>query len=128
MTLEFLCTCIQKKSVDIFLPSSGRSFPGGHSNFFPAEEYEFHENAPRELKEVVVQYFERGSKWVPNENQVKFKKIRNEGGRMLLSKEMILNDVWADMMTRYRLASRLESAAGVLAADLFVENMDGECI
>jgi putative glycosyltransferase (TIGR04372 family) len=88
---------------------------GGHSNFLPEEDFVYEENSAEELKDVVREYFNRDSNWRPSANQIRMNNARIEGGYKLFGEEMISNDPWADVMNRYRLASRLEAASGVIS-------------
>ena len=89
---------------------------GGHSTFSPEEEYEFHENTPEELRAVVVEYLDRPENWVHSPLQKEFNALRINGARELLRSEFNPGDNFADMLARYRLASRLESVQGTLGA------------
>jgi putative glycosyltransferase (TIGR04372 family) len=89
---------------------------GGHSNFGSPEKYQFHENSPEELRDFVVEFFDRKSNWEPSPEQLNFSQIRINEGKKLLSAVLISEDFSDDLTSRYRLASRLESSQGCLCS------------
>lgn len=98
---------------------------GGHSNFLPEEDYEFEENSAEELKYVLMEFFNRDSNWSPSSNQIRMNNVRIDGGYKVFGEEMISNDPWADVMNRYRFASRLEAASGVISDNFLRQKLNG---
>ena len=101
---------------------------GGHSGFYPEDAYEFHENTPEELRAIVIEYLDRPQDWTPSPIQLRFNEERVIGARELLAQELHIGDVFADMLTRYRLAARLESTCGFLGTAFLEQKIlpDGE--
>jgi len=98
---------------------------GGHSNFLPEEDFDYEENSAEELKDVVNEYFNRDTNWSPTANQIRMNDARIDGGYKLFGQEMISGDPWADVMNRYRLASRLEAAGGVISDKFLRQKSNG---
>jgi putative glycosyltransferase (TIGR04372 family) len=98
------------------------------------DDYVFHENTPEELRAVVKEYFDRRDDWEPTLLQRQFNEARIQRGRELLSNRIYTADdvqlyyrknvVDYDLFERYRLASRLESAVGMLGAEFLEQNWD----
>ncbi|MBK6908545.1 MAG: TIGR04372 family glycosyltransferase [Rhodocyclaceae bacterium] len=98
-------------------------------------DYLFHENTPAELRDVVKEFFDRSDRWEPSPLQCLFNEVRIRQGREILSNRLFYpnnvqsyyqkNSADYDLVERYRLASRLDSAVGVLGAK-FVE-VNWEC-
>lgn len=98
------------------------------------DDYIFHENTPEELRAVVKEYFDRREDWEPTPLQRQFNEARVRRGKELLSKRIYSADdvqlyyrknvVDYDLVERYRLASRLDSAVGMLGAEFLEQNWD----
>lgn len=105
------------------------------SSFLPLEnEYVFYENTPDELKTVVKEFFDRNDDWVPTALQRQFNELRVRRGREVISKVVydannvipyLRSDVVnMDLVERYRFASRLDSAVGVVGAEFLQKNWE----
>ena len=90
----------------------------------PVEDYVFEENSAEELKDVLKEYFNRDSNWSPSPNQIRMNNARVDGGYKVFGEEMISNDSWADVMNRYRFASRLEAASGVISDNFLIQKLN----
>lgn len=98
------------------------------------DDYVYYENTPDELTAVVTEFFDRGDSWEPTAMQQKFNETRVLRGRELLSETMFSHEdvqlyfrknvIAYDVMNRYRLASRLESALGTLGTEFLKQNWD----
>jgi putative glycosyltransferase (TIGR04372 family) len=98
------------------------------------DDYVFYENTTDELRAIVNEYFDRNQQWKPTQLQRQFNELRALRGRELLSTKMYQGEDVAlyyrknvedyDSVERYRLASRLESVAGVLGAEFLQQNWD----
>ena len=98
------------------------------------EDYVFHENSPDELKAVVVEFFNRGDNFGHSELQTQFDDWRIKRGRDIVSERMFLpedvqlyyrkNITDYDLLERYRLASRLESAVGCMGSEFLHKNWE----
>lgn len=98
------------------------------------DDYVFHENTPDELRTVVKEFYDRNDDWRPTLLQRQFNEARVQRGRELLSSRIYTADdvqlyyrknvVDYDLVERYRLASRLESAVGMLGAEFLEQNWD----
>lgn len=95
-----------------------------HSLLNFGDDYVFYENNPEELKTVVKEFFDRGEDWEPTPLQRQFNELRVCFGRKLISEPILSNDDFSDMHQRYRLASRLDSATGVISDDYLRKNWD----
>jgi len=98
---------------------------GGHSNFLPEEDFVYKENSPEELRDVVKEYFNRDSNWSPSASQLKMNHARINGGYRLFGEVMDTSDQRGDVMNRYRLASRLEAARGVISENFLHKKSNG---
>lgn len=97
-------------------------------------DYLFHENTPDELREIVKEFFDRGDRWTPTPLQRLFNETRIRQGREILSNRLFYADnvqsyyqknaADYDLVERYRLASRLDSAVGMLGAKFLHSNWD----
>lgn len=93
------------------------------------DDYVFHENTPDELRAVVTEYFARGAHWQPTPLQLKFNDLRVRRGTELINEAIYSADdvqlyyrknvVAYDVMNRYRIASRLDSAVGMLGRSFY---------
>lgn len=102
------------------------------------EDYEFHENTPDELRAVVKEFFDRDADWKETPLQRSFAELRIRRGKEILSEVMFsANDVTPyfrkdivnyDFTERYRLASRLDSAVGVLGTEYLQENWEDDVL
>lgn len=98
------------------------------------EDYVFYENTPDELRAVVKEFFDRGDKWDSTPLQRQFAEFRVRRGREIISEVMISADdvtpyfrrdvVNYDLTERYRLASRLDSAVGMLGTEFLQKNWE----
>ena len=131
--LTNMCSCmfaypLRKTDIGIFknvyCKSLGRnlspfewpSMPwGGHGAFSPENDFVFTENSPEELRLTVKEYFDRDASQKKTQSQKLLNQFRSDSYRKLLSREMIIGDKWADMLHRYRYASRLDSSTGTIA-------------
>jgi len=86
-------------------------------------DYKFFENDSQELKAVVREFFERGDNWERSQLQRQFDELRVCNGKKLISESVISNDVF-ETNQRYRLASRLDSAVGVLGSEYLQKNWE----
>lgn len=87
-------------------------------------DYVFYENDLEELRAVVKEFFDRGDNWEPTPLQRQFNELRVCFGRKLISEPILSNDDFSDMNQRYRFASRLDSATGVISDDYLRKNWD----
>lgn len=95
-------------------------------------DYVFYENTPDELRSVVKEFFDRGDEWEPSPLQRQFAELRLHQGREIIGDVMFTaNDVYSyyhksivnfDLTERYRLASRLDSAIGMLGTEFLQQN------
>lgn len=98
------------------------------------DDYVFHENTPDELRAVVAEFFDRGDNWEPTSLQCQFNDLRTRRGGELISETIYSIDdvqlyyrknvVAYDVMNRYRIASRLDSAVGLLGAEFLRQNWE----
>jgi putative glycosyltransferase (TIGR04372 family) len=98
------------------------------------DEYAFHENTPDELRTVVKEFFDRGDDWEPTPLQRQFNEVRIRRGREIISERLFFPDnvqpyyrknvAEYDLVERYRLASRLDSAVGMLGTEFLQQNWD----
>jgi putative glycosyltransferase (TIGR04372 family) len=98
------------------------------------DEYVLYENDSDELRAVVKEFFERGDYWEPTALQRQFNELRILTGRKIISEEMFnagnvqpyysKNVAEYDLLERYRLASRLDSAVGMLGANYLQQNWE----
>jgi len=98
------------------------------------DDYVFYENTPSELSTVVKEFFERGDDWELTPLQRQFAELRLRRGKEIISEVMFDPDDIApafhedaanyDVVERYRLASRLDSAVGTLGTEFLQENWD----
>lgn len=113
----------------IFEPWAGVSFSHNIGG-----DYLFYENTPEELREVVKEFFDRGDSWEPTPLQCLFNETRIRQGKQILSKRLFdadnvqsyyqKNASDYDLVERYRLASRLDSAVGMLGTEFLQNNFD----
>ena len=85
-------------------------------------DYVLYENDPEELRAAVQEFFDRDGNGDPTLLQHEFNELRLLRGRALLGKPIVADDSFADLHQRYRLASRLESAIGVISDDYLQKN------
>ena len=98
------------------------------------DDYVFYENTSDELRAIVTEFFDRGDNWEATPLQRQFNDLRVRRGRELLSETIYSVDdvqlyyrenvVEYDVMNRYRLASRLDSAVGMLGSEFLLQNLD----
>jgi putative glycosyltransferase (TIGR04372 family) len=97
-----------------------------HSLLNFGDDYVFYENNPEELKTVVKEFFDRGEDWEPTPLQRQFNELRVCFGRKLISEPILSNDDFSDMHQRDRLASRLDSAVGMVGAEFLQKNWESD--
>jgi hypothetical protein len=73
---------------------------------------------------VVKEFFDRGEGWQPIPLQRELNELRLQSGRKLLDTTIIPGNDFANAADRYRLASRLDSAIGVLGSDFLSTNLE----
>lgn len=98
------------------------------------EDYVFHENSPDELRSVVAEFFSRGDSFQRSDLQVQFDGIRIKRGKEIVSERMFYSEdvqlnfrknvVDYDLLERYRIASRLDSAVGCMGAEFLQKNWE----
>lgn len=98
------------------------------------DEYVFYENTPDELRAVVKEFFDRSDDWEPTPLQQQFNDSRVHRGREIISERLFFADnvqpyyrknvADYDLVERYRLASRLDSAVGMLGAEFLQQNWE----
>lgn len=105
-------------------------------------DYVLYENTSEELKAVVREFFDRGDDWEPTPLQLEFNRLRVVNGRKIISRPIFAgadaqqkysnevnnpfapDDFLYDMLERYRLASRLDSMAGMLGQQYLQNNWE----
>lgn len=85
-------------------------------------EYKVYENSPDELKNTVIDFFERQENPEIDELQNCLNDLRKIQGKSMIDQVLIPGDFYSDIHTRYRLASRLNSASGVISSDFLKKN------
>ena len=99
--------------------------PWEANSYWPlGQDYVLHENDAEELRTVVKEFFDRGEGWQPTPLQRELNELRLQSGRKLLDTTIIPGNAFADAADRYRLASRLDSAIGVLGSDFLSANLE----
>lgn len=98
------------------------------------DDYVVHENTPEELRSVVKEFFDRGDRLQRSELQREFDALRVKTGRKILSEQLFhAEDVQLyyrknvrdyDLVERYRLASRLDSAVGMMGNEFLQKNWE----
>lgn len=98
------------------------------------EDYVFYENTPDELRAVVKEFFDREDEFKSSPLQCQFAELRLRRGKEIISEVMLsTDDVYSyyhrdivnyDLVERYRLASRLDSAAGMLGTEFLEQNWE----
>ena len=91
------------------------------------EDYVLHENDPAELRAAVREFFDRDGNGEPTPLQCEFSERRLSRGRALLEKPLFPNHPYGydsnwDLHQRYRVASRLDSASGLISDDYLQKN------
>jgi len=85
-------------------------------SFVPRENYEFHENTPEDILDLIKEYFDRGADLQPSPEQLAFNKLRMEKVIERLNRPLRAENPTDDIQSRYRFASRAASTEGMLAA------------
>ena len=75
----------------------------------------FHENDPEELRSAVREFFKRDGNGEPTPLQRECNELRLSRGRVLLDQPIVEDGPDADLHQRYRVASRLDSAIGLIS-------------
>ena len=98
------------------------------------DDYLFLENTPDELKAVVREFFDRAENSTRSSLQMQFDDARIRRGIEIIGKQMFFADDVApyyrkkvvdyDLVERYRLASRLDSAVGMIGSEFLEQNWD----
>lgn len=98
------------------------------------EDYVFHENSPDELRAVVKEFFDRGEECEHSEIQMQFDEARRLRGKEIIGGRMFFpenvqpyyrrNVADYDLLERYRLASRLDSAVGCVGGEFLRKNWE----
>lgn len=98
------------------------------------KDYVFYENTPDELRAVVKEFFDRSENLTASPLQNEFDELRLSRGKEILADVMFTADdvcsyyhkdiVNFDMTERYRLASRLDSAVGMLGTEFLQKNWE----
>jgi len=94
--------------------------PWAQHAFYPRDNYVFYENGPEEIRAAVVEFLNRPDDWKPSEAQLAFNDLR---WKVALGKlENPVGDARKidDVHARYRLATRLSTARGVLGDDFLI--------
>jgi putative glycosyltransferase (TIGR04372 family) len=113
---------VYSKSQKRFLsPMEWPLIPWAHQAFDPRENYEFHENSPEDLLNVVKEYFDRGTDWKPSALQLAFNELRLRKAREKLEQPLSEYLPSEDLYARYRLAIRLATANGMLGANFLLK-------
>ena len=86
--------------------------------------YVLQENEREELTACVQEYFDRAEEWRPTALQQRFDEVRLQEGKKLVSTMFLSPDPFWDNRERYRFASRLDSAVGVLSAAFLEANWE----
>lgn len=85
-------------------------------------DYVLYENEPAELRATVREFLDRGGNGEPTALQREYTELRLSRGRALLEQPIVPHDAFWDMHQRYRLASQLESAVGLISDDFLQKN------
>lgn len=98
------------------------------------KDYVFYENSPEELTSVVREFFEQDYEIKRSPIQKEFDDLRITRGRKIISERMFFPDNVQpyykknvgdyDLLERYRLASRLDSAVGRMGAEFLRRNWE----
>ncbi len=104
--------------------------PWGAHSFVEAlqSEYVLYENSPEELQAIVSEYFSRDAHSGITTLQEKMRQLRLKRGREYLEKNVVENDKFSDTHQRYRLASRLDSAVGLIGNEYLQCNWDRDAL
>lgn len=87
------------------------------------EDYVLHENSPQELETAIREYFDCDGNFGITPLQSQFNELRLRNGKKLITESYISEPEW-DMEHRYRIASRLDSVAGVISPDYLQKNWE----
>ena len=91
--------------------------PWAQHAFYPRDNYIFYENSPEEIHAAVVEFLNRDNAWKPSDAQLAFNKLRWKVAAGKLEKPVGPERTIDDVHARYRLATRLSTARGVLGDD-----------
>lgn len=94
------------------------------SFFALGSDYILVENDAEELRATVQEFFERNGDGEPTPLQRECSNLRLQRGRALVNKPMIIQDAFSDIHNRYRVASHLESAIGVISDAYLKQNWE----
>ena len=86
------------------------------------DDYVLHENEPAELRNAVREFLDRNADGEPKPLQREYNELRLSRGRALLEQPIVPKDAFWDTHQRYRLASRLDSAFGLISDDYLQKN------
>ena len=98
---------------------------GSKANFYKdiQDDYILFENDSEEIKTLVQEFLGRSDDWQPTSIQRKFSKYRAREGRIFIRDcEPMWEDNFFETFVRYQLASRLDSAIGVLGDEFLQRN------
>jgi putative glycosyltransferase (TIGR04372 family) len=86
------------------------------------DDFVLHENDPEELTAAVREFFDRNGNGEPTALQREYNDLRISRGREILSKPIRPQDGIRDQHQRYRLASQLEPAIGLVSDEYLRKN------
>jgi hypothetical protein len=72
----------------------------------------------------VKEFFDRGDNWQPTPLQNQFNKLRLQYGKKMITDTSFTHDITNTTHYRYRLASHLDSALGIVGAEFLQNNFD----
>lgn len=90
------------------------------------DDFVLHENDPEELSAAVREFFDRNGNGEPTPLQREYNELRISRGREILSKPIRPQDGIRDQHQRYRLASQLEPAIGLISDEYLRKNWHGD--
>lgn len=93
---------------------------GAKHNDFNSQ-FEFYENTPDEILQVVKEYFSDTERQC-SDLQYRFNEMRVKCGEMVLDNPIYRHDSYHDLQERYRIASRLSSAHGCIGLSYLESN------
>jgi putative glycosyltransferase (TIGR04372 family) len=94
------------------------------SYFALGDDYILYENSPEELRAVVKEFFDRDCNGEPTPLQRECHDLWQRRGRALVENQLLRDNPEADLHNRYRVASYLASASGVISDVYLKSNWD----
>lgn len=91
-------------------------------------DYVLHENTPEELRAVVAEFFQRNGEGKATPLQQALIDLRLEKGTEYLNMTVVKDDEFSDFHQRYRLASRLDSAVGLISEAYLAQNWEHDAL